>query len=147
LVLLLTRKDLEPLMDMGVCLNAVEDAFRQLALGNVSLPDRVSIPISKGHYLIMPAYVKGDNKTLVTKLVTDCPNNPQEKNLPTVQAIVLLFNSDDCSLLSIMDGRYFTAMRTGAASGVATKHLAREDSKTLGVIGTGFQARAQPWQC
>jgi len=62
MVLLLTRKDLESVMDMKVCLGAVQEAFRQLAMGNVTMPGRVSIPISKeqGHYMIMPAYIRGE---------------------------------------------------------------------------------------
>lgn len=145
MVLLLARKDLESVMNMRFCLGTVEEAFRELTLGNVSMPNRVLIALSRhdSHYFLMPAYVHGEKEALVTKAGTDSPNNPTKHGLPTVQAVVLLFDAEKGSLLSIMDGRYFTAMRTGAASGVATNLLARREARTLGVIGTGFQARAQ----
>lgn len=145
MVLLLTRNDIESIMDMKFCLRAVEDAFRQLGQGNVSMPPRVSIPISthQGYCFLMPAYIHGEREALAIKIVTQYNNNPTMHHLPTVQASVLLYSPVTGALVAIMDGVLFTAMRTGAASGVATNYLARKDSKTLGVIGTGFQARTQ----
>ena len=65
--------------------------------------------------------------------------------LPTILASILLSDPQNGKPLAMMEGAYLTALRTGAASGVATKYLARRDSKVVGVIGTGVQARTQIW--
>jgi ornithine cyclodeaminase/alanine dehydrogenase len=77
------------------------------------------------------------------KLVSAYPDNPTKYNLPTILGTVLLNDPRTGALLSIMDGAWITAMRTGAVSGVATRYLAREDARTVGIFGTGVQARTQ----
>jgi ornithine cyclodeaminase/alanine dehydrogenase len=77
------------------------------------------------------------------KLVTVYPDNPGQHGLPTILATVLLNDPRTGQLIAIMDGAYLTAMRTGAASGVATKYLARPDAKVVGIFGAGIQARTQ----
>jgi ornithine cyclodeaminase/alanine dehydrogenase-like protein (mu-crystallin family) len=63
--------------------------------------------------------------------------------MPVIHAIYTLFNSETGQTLAVMDGEYLTAVRTGAASGLATKLLAREDSKVLAIFGAGVQSRTQ----
>lgn len=76
-------------------------------------------------------------------MVTVYPDNPIRSKLPTTIGTLLLNNARSGVLLAIMDAGFLTAMRTGAASGVATKHLARRDARTVGVFGAGTQARTQ----
>jgi alanine dehydrogenase len=89
----------------------------------------------------MPAYLEEQDITGV-KIVNVHPDNPK-KGLPTVMALVILNSTETGAPLAIMDGTYLTDMRTGAAGGVAVKHLARRSAKTVGFVGTGNQARTQ----
>ena len=145
--LLLTRKDVMSVLTMKEAIAAVEEGFRQLALGNVTMPQRpvIRIPEHHGLYLGMPAYVGGvgDGGSLALKVVTVYPDNPDKFGLPTTIGTLLLNDPRSGALVAIMDAGFLTAMRTGAASGVATKYLAREDASSVGVFGAGVQARTQ----
>jgi ornithine cyclodeaminase/alanine dehydrogenase len=124
---------------------AVELAFKEHALGNVLMPLRTSIrpPAHKGLNLGMPAYIGGELDALGLKVVSVYGDNPAKYDLPTVIATVLLNDPRTGALLAVMDGTWMTAMRTGAASGVATKYLAREDARVATILGAGVQARTQ----
>jgi len=93
----------------------------------------------------MPAYLK-ELGALACKVVTVYKNNPTKHNLPTTIGKVLLQDPKTGDVVCIMDGGYLTAVRTGAASGVATKYLARDAKGQLaGIFGAGVQARTQLW--
>ena len=145
--LLLTRKDVEKVLTMKDAIAAVEEGFRQLALGNVIMPQRTAIRISEHHgiHLGMPAYVGGEEGrgSLALKVVTVYPENQSKFGLPTTIGTLLLNDPRTGALVAIMDAGFLTAMRTGAVSGVATSYLAREDARSVGVFGAGVQARAQ----
>jgi ornithine cyclodeaminase/alanine dehydrogenase len=145
--LLLTRKDVETVLTMKDAIAAVEEGFRQLALGNVIMPQRPVIRVADYHglHLAMPAYVGGGEEggSLALKAVTVYPDNPSQYGLPTTIGTLLLHDPRTGALLAIMDAGFLTAMRTGAASGVATKYLARDDVRSAGIFGAGVQARAQ----
>lgn len=145
MALLLTRKDVETLLPMSEAMAAVELAFREHALGNVLMPLRTSIrpPAYGGVNLGMPAYIGGEVDALGLKVVSVYGENPVKHGLPTVIATVLLNDPRTGALLAVMDGTWLTAMRTGAASGVATKYLARTDARVATVLGAGVQARTQ----
>lgn len=145
MALLLSKKDVESVLTMEDCLSAVERAFAELARGKTIMPQRAVIPVSehKGIFLGMPAYIGGDMDALGLKLVTVYPENPTKKKLPTVLGTLMLCDSTTGQVVAIMDAGYLTAVRTGAASGVATKYLARKDSKTCVIFGAGGQARKQ----
>jgi len=123
----------------------VEEGFRQLDKGNVIMPQRpaVSVKEHQGLFLVMPAYISGDMNIFSNKIVTVYPSNPEKHQLPTILASISLHDVKTGALISIMDGSFITAMRTGAVSGVASKYLARKDSETVGVLGTGVQAQTQ----
>lgn len=144
MALLLTRADVQSALTMAEAIAAVEEAFRQQQQGTAQLPLRtpIRIPQHKGLVLFMPAYIGGMD-ALGMKVVTVYPDNPGQHGLPTILATVLLNDPRTGQLLAIMDGAYLTAMRTGAASGVATKYLARPDARVVGVFGAGIQARTQ----
>lgn len=145
--LLLTRQDVEKVLTMKDAIAAVEEGFRQMALGNVVMPQRTAIRISDYHgiHLGMPAYVGGvgDGGSLALKVVTVYPENPAKYSMPTTIGTLLLNDPRTGVLLAIMDAGFLTAMRTGAVSGVATKYLARENACSVGVFGAGVQARTQ----
>jgi alanine dehydrogenase len=146
--LLLNRDDVRSILTIKDAIEAVEEGFRQLALGNVLQPQRTAIRMAAHHglHLGMPAFIGGDEEAggaLALKAVTVYPDNPARYNLPTTIGTLLLHDPRTGALLAIMDAGYLTAMRTGAVSGVATKHLAPEDAHTLGIFGAGIMAMTQ----
>jgi len=146
MVLFLSRSDVESVLTMSDAINVVEKAFAELGKKTAKVPLRVPIEVEKeeGIVLFMPAYLQ-EMEAMTCKVVSVFKNNPQLYNLPTIQAAVLLIDPKTGTILSCMDGSYLTAMRTGGVSGVATKYLAREDAKKVGLIGTGVQAATQLW--
>ena len=144
MVLVLGRKDVEAVLTMKDTLVAVENAFRELGSGNVEMPHRLTVRVNKYMGLVesMPAYIGGID-ALGMKLISAYVENPSKYNLPMTVATILLNDPTNGTLAAIMDGTWITAMRTGAVSGVATKYLAREDAQTVGIFGTGTQARTQ----
>lgn len=144
-MILLSDRDVERILSMEECIGVVEEAFRNLGLGNAVMPLRTIIPIEEfnGAVLIMPSYIKGLN-ALATKIVTFYPDNARFK-LPVVNAYVIVNNPKTGVVEAVIEANHLTAMRTGAVSGVATKYLARDDAKILAIIGCGVQARTQLW--
>lgn len=143
--LLLTRDDVIRVLDMPDCMAIVEKAFAELTNGTAVLPLRIGIMPPEGLALYMPAYLK-EMGALACKVVSVYKNNPAKHNLPTTIGKVLLQNPETGEVICIMDGGYLTAVRTGAASGVATKYLARTDAgQVAGIFGAGVQAKAQLW--
>lgn len=144
-MLILTRHDVESLLTMPTALAAVEDGFRQLALGNVVMPQRAAMTVAphQGLHLSMPAFVGGEPGTLTIKIVTVYGDNQARFGLPMIQGMLLLHDARNGQLLAMMDAEYLTAVRTGAASGVATRQLARPDAATVTLFGAGAQAGAQ----
>jgi len=144
MVLFLSRKDVEAALTMEDSIEAVEKAFAEHGRGSVNMPLRSVIRLekNKGSTLFMPAHIEAMG-AIGIKVVSVYPDNPSKYNLPTILGVVLLTDAKNGDILAIMDGAYLTAMRTGAASGVATKHIARKNATVVGVIGTGVQGRTQ----
>jgi alanine dehydrogenase len=147
MTLLLSRQDVQKLLTMQDAIQIVEEAFRQLALGNVVMPQRAVIRVAQhgGTYLAMPAYIGGEVNALAVKVVSVYANNPAQYNLPTTIGTLLLNDPRTGAPLAVMDASYLTAVRTGAVSGVATRYLARQDARRVGVFGAGVQAQTQLW--
>lgn len=122
-------------------IDAVEAAYRDVAAERDRSPLRSHVDLADGSLLIMPGVREGGAGATV-KLVTVMPNNAA-RGLPTIQALVVWIEAATGRPLAIVDGATMTAMRTGAASGVATRILARTDAETLTIIGAGAQAE---WQ-
>jgi alanine dehydrogenase len=144
-MLLLSRSEIQSILSMKEAISAVEDAFKEFARGTVQMPVRLSIPLERyrGIMLTMPAYIGGTFDVLGQKVVTIFQENQEKYKLPTILATVQLFDPRSGNCLALLDGTIITAMRTGAVSGVATKYLARKDSKCVGVFGAGVQAETQ----
>jgi alanine dehydrogenase len=145
MALLISRKDVADLLTIEEAVTIVEDAFRHLALGQVTMPQRTAIRLPEHHglQLGMPAYIGGGVDALALKVVTVYPENPAKHALPTTMGVLLLNDPATGQPLAVMDAGLITAVRTGAVSGVATKHLARKRARTVGVFGAGVMAR---WQ-
>ncbi len=145
MTLLLSRQNVESVLTMKDCLAAVELAFAELAHGHANMPQRAVIPIPehKGLFLGMPAHIGGELDALGLKVVTVYPENPSRHDLPTTLGTLLLCDPATGKVMAVMDAGFLTAMRTGAASGVATRYLAREDARTCTIFGAGVQARKQ----
>ena len=145
MTLILNRNDVISVLQMQDCMDVVEKAFAELANGTAVLPLRTGIKPPDGISLYMPAYLK-EMGALACKVVTVYKDNPAKYNLHTTIGKVLLQDINTGDVICIMDGGYLTAVRTGAASGVATKYLAREDkNQVAGIFGAGVQAKMQLW--
>ena len=126
---------------MPQLLDAIEAAYRDVAAGRDRSPIRSRIPMGGGDLLLMPG-LRESGAGASVKLVTVMPANA-ERGLPTIHAVVAWLDADSGEPLAILDGPTVTAMRTGAASGVSTRLLARPDARVLAVFGVGAQAA---WQ-
>lgn len=145
MTLILNKNDVISLLDMKDCINVVEKAFAELSNGSAVLPLRTAIKPDGGLSLYMPSYLK-EMGVLACKVVSVYKNNPSQYNMPTTIGKVLLQDVKTGDVLCIMDGGYLTGVRTGAASGVATKYLARQDkNQKAGIFGAGVQAKNQLW--
>ncbi|MEM2312510.1 MAG: alanine dehydrogenase [Candidatus Nezhaarchaeales archaeon] len=142
--LILTRKDVEALLDMKEAIGAVELAFKEKGLGRAQMPAKIYLFYEKygGDLRSMPSYLENLDVSAV-KVVNVHPQNPEKYGLPTVMAVLILIEPATGFPLTIMDATYLTDMRTGAAGAVAAKYLARRDVKTVALIGSGRQARTQ----
>jgi ornithine cyclodeaminase/alanine dehydrogenase-like protein (mu-crystallin family) len=119
----------------------VAAAFAAYSSGRTETPLRVGVepPGTGGVLLAMPCAV-AEPPALGAKIVSVFRGNPA-RGLPTVTSIYVLNEYETGAPLAIMDGSYLTAIRTAAGSAVATRLLARQDARSLGVFGTGVQAR------
>ena len=123
-------------LPMRAAIDALEAAFRD---GDPSGgPMRSSVETPSGSLLLMPAF---DDAAVGVKLVTLTPENPGHA-LPLIHATYALFDGETQALRAILDGGELTALRTAAVSGLATRHLAREDASRLVIFGAGVQARS-----
>lgn len=141
-MLILSRADVEAVLDLDRLVDALADAFVDVSEGRASLPPRIAAIVEErdGILAAMPGYLPSSG-TLATKLVSVFPRNA-ERGLHSHQAVIAVFDGETGTPLALMDGTYITAVRTAAASALSVRLLAREDATTLAVIGTGVQARA-----
>src|SRR5260221_6490552 len=141
-VLVLCAKDLEMACSMAEAIAAVGEGFVALSAGRANVPVRLSLPINKeGLALTMPASLAGASAYSV-KVVSVAPANPAA-GLPLVSATVLLIDASTGELLALIDGTALTALRTGAAGGVAARALSRPTAARAALFGAGAQARTQ----
>jgi alanine dehydrogenase len=144
MVRILTKENVNQLLTMPDALEYVEEAYKQLTLGNAIVPQRIAITDpAPGLTLIMPGIIGGNMNALATKIVSVYKDNPEKYKMPTVLAKIMVQDINTGDIVGIMDGSLITAMRTGAATGVSVKYLARKDSTILGIFGAGVQARKQ----
>jgi alanine dehydrogenase len=139
----LSGADVRQAITMAEAIQAVKDAYVQLSAGLAVVPLRTPVPVDRhgGVTLFMPAYL-AESDAMGAKIVSVFPGN-LERGLPTIHAVVVVVDAETGQPRAIMDGTYLTALRTGAASGVATDLLARPDAHVVAILGAGAQARTQ----
>ena len=139
----LAAEDVRRALPMPDAIEAMQEAFVELSAGRTVMPVRTSVKLAdnKGEALVMPSYAKRLGN-LALKTVTLMPGNP-EQGLPFIQGMVCVFCGETGAPRAMLDGMTLTALRTGAASGLATRLLARENAAKVAVFGAGVQARTQ----
>ena len=142
MTLVLTASVLEALADMPATITAVEQAFAAIAAGSACQPAPTSLhlPSSEGRYILMAGLADAQGLAGV-KLLSDIPAN-LDAGLPSQRSSIVLADQGTGETLALLDGRVPTRVRTAAASAVASRHLARPNSSTLGLIGAGALAVA-----
>ncbi len=142
MVLVLSREEVQELLDLDALIDALADAMADLSAGRASVPDRIAalVPQRDGLLAAMPGYVPSLG-ALVSKLVSLFPRNAGSA-IPTHQAVIAVFDPETGSPVALLDGTEITAVRTGACSALSVRLLARENASVLAVIGTGVQARS-----
>ena len=137
-------------LDMAATMNDLEEVFRLHAARDFVLPEKIVLdwdeppPEEQGdHINIMPGYLGGRFDVVGLKSIASFPRNPYQHDLPRASALVILQDTEVGLPLAVMDGTLISAMRTGAASGVGARRLAREDATRVGLIGAGVQCRTQ----
>ncbi|HLX33247.1 MAG TPA: ornithine cyclodeaminase family protein [Gaiellaceae bacterium] len=135
-MLVLTRREVEELLDLDKLVDALAAAHAELSSGRASLVPRAGAFVPDAGVLgSMLGYAPSAG--LGCKLVTLFPGN---RDRPTHQAVIALFEPETGTPAALMDGTYITAMRTAAAAALATKLLARPDARVLAILGTGVQS-------
>lgn len=139
----LSKADVEKCLDMQSTIEAMKTAFSELSNKNVNSPLRTGIQLENkdNGALFMPVYFPA-TQLVGLKSVMIHKDNPS-KNLPMIQAMYQVFDASNGKPIAIMDGEYLTAMRTGAASGLATDLLSVKDAKIAIMFGAGVQAEKQ----
>ena len=140
-LLIANQNEVTQLLPMDESIEVISDALKMMAGGDVLLPLRsmLLLPNSQNLMGVMPSYL-GDIQSVGVKVITIFPGN-HGTGYDSHQGVVLLFDSQHGQLRAILDGTSITAIRTAAASGVATRLLSREDAGDLALIGAGTQAR------
>lgn len=141
-VRLLTKADLERLLDTRTCIDAVESAFRQRGEGRPSPSGVLGLHVEGGGFHVKAAMLELSRLYFAAKINANFPSNPSTNGLPTIQGMLVLFDATNGRVLAVMDSMTITTLRTAAASAVATRYLARAGADRATFIGCGVQARA-----
>ena len=142
-MLFLSDNDVKRFLTMHEAIEAVEKAFKELSGATAVILPRTTLMLENGSISQMSACLKKMN-IATTKIFGIFPDNAKY-DLPTTVATLLANDLRTGKVIAVMDATYLTAIRTGAVSAVATRHLARKDAKIVGIIGCGAQGRAQVW--
>ncbi len=142
-ILWLSRRAVAALLPLDECIAAVEQAFRLHAQGRAIPPDVLSAHVEGGGFHLKAAGLPLERAYYAAKLNANFPANRERFGLPTIQGVVALFDAANGRPLALMDAQEITALRTGAATAVAARHLARPDASVATVCGCGAQGRIQ----
>jgi len=140
--LYLSRKDVEAVgLSMPEIIRALESMFKEKGEGRVEMPPKPGIHTRPDAFIhAMPAYIPS-LESAGMKWVSGYPDN-QKKKLPYITGLLILNDPETGFPISVMDATWITAQRTGAATAVAAKYLAREDSSSVGILACGVQGRS-----
>ena len=141
--LLLSRGEVERLLSIPVCIDAVEKIFRLQGEGKVPASGILAVKTAHGGLHVKAGMLPGEKNYIVAKLNSNFPENRHLHDLPTIQGLVVLYDGDDGRPLAVLDSIDITIKRTAAASAVAARYLARPGSSVATLCGCGQQASAQ----
>ncbi|HEY7698603.1 MAG TPA: ornithine cyclodeaminase family protein [Vicinamibacteria bacterium] len=141
--MLISRGRVAELLPLDSAIEAVERAFRLLGEGRAAPPSTLGVHVPEGGFHVKAGAAALDRSWFAAKINANFPRNPDRFGLPTIQGLVVLFDSENGRPLALLDSAELTALRTAAATAVAAKHLAWPESKTATIVGCGRQAKAQ----
>jgi alanine dehydrogenase len=142
-VLLLTSREIQSLLTLDECIDAVEHAFRVYGEGKAVPPAVLSMHAKNGGFHIKAGLLQLGQSYFAAKVNGNFPENSSQFGLPTIQGVIVLCDAGNGAPLAVMDSRDITSLRTAAATAVAAKFLARPDSQTITICGCGNQGRIQ----
>lgn len=140
---ILSADDVRAALPMAEAIQSMRDAFTQLHRGDAHIPQRghLDVPNTSGMTLTMPGVMTNPTR-IGWKLLTIYPENPG-RGRPFVHGVVVMFDPKTGRPAGLIEAGTLTALRTGAASGLATKYLARRGARSVAILGSGTQARTQ----
>jgi alanine dehydrogenase len=141
--LLLKRADVAALLTLEECITAVEHAFRAHGLGHTEAPKVLGMPSVDGGFHIKAALLNVSSPYFAAKLNGNFFRNTERFGMPSIQGVLVLCDAGNGFPLAVMDSIEITILRTGAATAVAAKFLARPDSRVATICGCGNQGRVQ----
>ena len=143
-MLVLGYDDVSRLLPMEECIEVMEEALAGLARGEMEMPLRYLFdpPGANGLMGLMPSYRGGERPAFALKAINVIPDNPRLRGLDAHQGGVLLSDGDSGEPVAFLNASAITEIRTAAVSAVATRALARADSRELAILGAGVQARS-----
>jgi len=142
-LIVLSRRDVLDLLTLHDGIGAVEGAFRLHAEGRTLGPGVLGVPAPGGGFHIKAAGLVGERSYFAAKTNANFPENPRRFGLPTIQGTIVLADASTGVPLAIIESGSVTALRTGAATAVAAKSLARRDARTATIVGCGVQGELQ----
>ncbi|MEK6769256.1 MAG: ornithine cyclodeaminase family protein [Gemmatimonadota bacterium] len=143
--LFLTRRDVAELLTLDECIAAVHHAFRLHGQGLAARPGILGLHVDGGGFHIKAGVLpsaRSPHPYFAAKINANFPGNPRI-GLPLIQGVIALCDAENGAPLALMDSIEITVLRTGAATAVAAKHLAREDARVAAIVGCGNQGRIQ----
>lgn len=142
-MLILSRRDVLDVLSLPQCIEAVETAFRLHAERRSLGPGVLAVHAASGGFHIKAAGLVGARSYFAAKTNANFPDNPRRFGRPTIQGTLVLAAADHGAPLAVMDSGSITALRTGAATAVAARYLARRDARTVTMVGCGVQGEIQ----
>jgi len=139
--LMLTRDDVASLLSIEDCVATVEQAFRMYGEGKTASPGVLGVHVPGGGFHIKAGVLELKRPYFAAKINANFPQNSKRFGLPLIQGVIVLADAQNGYPLAVMDSIEITIQRTGAATAVAAKYLARTDSKSLTICGCGNQGR------
>lgn len=140
--LLLRRREVAQLLSLDDCIVAVEEAFRLRGEGRAPSSGTLSTHFTGGGFHIKTS-MDPTHAYFAAKLNGNFPANPERCGLPAIQGVIMLCDADNGSPLAVMDSIEITILRTGAATAVAARRMARANSAVVTICGCGNQGRVQ----
>ena len=141
--LLIKRSDVQQLLNLTECIDAVEKVFCSQGEGKIPASGILGVRIPGGGLHVKTACLSGAKNYIAAKLNTNFARNRVRFGLPTIQGVIVLYDADNGRSLAVLDSIEITLKRTAAATAVAAKYLARKNSSIATICGCGEQGRAQ----